>query len=65
MVSKAPPTQESIERARPLVYKAIEGNKIDNIVKLFKAGFPPDRRVVSSTVTPLMLASSIGTPEMV
>ena len=64
MVSQKQPTEQAMERARPLVYKSIKEGNIANIVKLFAAGFPPGRHITSNSITPLMVAATIGKREV-
>ena len=61
MVEKTPtdpPTEASIIRARPHVYKALLEENITNLSKLLGAGFPISEIVMYPSTTALMLAAS-------
>lgn len=63
MVEANEPTPEALERAKVVIFKAIEQNKTGPLATIFQHGFPIDAVVQPPGITALMLCTSIGSPE--
>ena len=64
MVESDEPTPEALERAKVVIFKAVEQNKEAPLNTIFQHGFPIDTVVQPPGLSTLMLCCSIGTPEL-
>ena len=52
------PGEAALQKARPMVFKAIRDKNAANLTKLFGAGFPINSHIMGTGVTSLMVACS-------
>ena len=56
--------QESINRAKPFMTKAILENNVSNLAKIFEAEYPVNEPIAETgKVTPLMNCLALGQPD--
>ena len=58
------PSPEALERAKVVIFKAIEQNKVAPLQTIFSHGFPIDTIIQTPGITSLMLCASVGSAEV-